>query len=120
MLEDRADHSVDYLAQNTDHFMEVARKRPELVRLNSSLHARVPQVFADVNRDKALKQGVELQDVYRPLRAFMGSLFVNYFNRFGAPGRSTSRRSPDTGPKPKRLRSFTSETPKARCYPFPR
>jgi HAE1 family hydrophobic/amphiphilic exporter-1 len=83
MLEDRAGHSVDYLAQNTDHFMEVARKRPELVRLNSSLHARVPQVFADVNRDKALKQGVELQDVYRTLRAFMGSLFVNYFNRFG-------------------------------------
>ena len=37
MLEDRAGHSVDYLAENTDHFMEVARKRPELVRLNRLL-----------------------------------------------------------------------------------
>jgi HAE1 family hydrophobic/amphiphilic exporter-1 len=83
MLEDRAGHSVDYLAQNIDRFLEAARQRPELTHLNSSLNAHVPQVFADVNRDRALKQGVELQDVYRTLRAFMGSLFVNYFNRFG-------------------------------------
>ena len=83
MLEDRAGHSVDYLAENVDRFMDAARKRPELARLNSSLNARVPQVFANVDRDKTLKQGVELQDVYRTLRAFMGSLFVNYFNRFG-------------------------------------
>jgi len=83
MLEDRAGHSVEYLASNVDRFMAAAQKRPELARLNSALNARVPQVFANVNRDKALKQGVELQDVYRTLRAFMGSLFVNYFNRFG-------------------------------------
>ncbi len=83
MIEDRGGHSVEYLAQNVDRFMDAARKRPELARLNSSLNARVPQVFANVDRDKALKQGVELQDVYRTLRAFMGSLFVNYFNRFG-------------------------------------
>src|SRR5581483_1239484 len=83
MVEDRAGRSVDYLAQNVDRFMDAAQKRPELTRLNSSLNARVPQVFANVDRDKVLKQGVELQDVYRTLRAFMGSLFVNYFNRFG-------------------------------------
>ena len=83
MLEDRAGKSVDYLAQNTDRFLEAARKRPELTRLNSSLNAKVPQVFVDVDRDKVLKQGVELEDVYNTLRAFMGSLFVNYFNRFG-------------------------------------
>ena len=83
MLEDRAGHTVDYLAEHVDRFMDAARKRPELARLNSSLNARVPQVFANVDRDKTLKQGVELQDVYLTLRAFMGSLFVNYFNRFG-------------------------------------
>jgi HAE1 family hydrophobic/amphiphilic exporter-1 len=83
MVEDRAGHSVDYLAENVDRFMDAARKRPELARLNNSLNARVPQVFANVDRDKTLKQGVELQDVYGTLRAFMGSLFVNYFNRFG-------------------------------------
>jgi hydrophobic/amphiphilic exporter-1 (mainly G- bacteria), HAE1 family len=83
MLQDRAGRSVDFLAQNVNRFLDVARKRPELSRLNSSLIARVPQVYARVERDKALKQGVDIEEVYRTLKAFMGSLFVNYFNRFG-------------------------------------
>jgi HAE1 family hydrophobic/amphiphilic exporter-1 len=83
MLEDRAGKSVDYLAENTDRFLQAAQKRPVFVRLNSSLNARVPQVLVDVDRDKVLKQGVEVKDVYSTIQAFMGSLFVNYFNRFG-------------------------------------
>ncbi len=43
----------------------------------------VPQQFVDVDRDKVIKQGVPLNDVYRTIQAFMGGLFVNYFNRFG-------------------------------------
>ena len=83
MLEDRAGKSVDYLAENTDRFLQAAQKRPELARLNSSLNAKVPQVLVAVDRDKVLKQGVEVKDVYSTIQAFMGSLFVNYFNRFG-------------------------------------
>jgi HAE1 family hydrophobic/amphiphilic exporter-1 len=83
MLEDRAGKSVDYLAENTDRFLQAAQQRPELDRLNSSLNARVPQVLVDVDRDKVLKQGVEVKDAYSTIQAFMGSLFVNYFNRFG-------------------------------------
>ena len=44
---------------------------------------RVPQLFVNVDRDKALKQGVDLGQVYQTLQAFMGGYFVNYFNRFG-------------------------------------
>jgi hydrophobic/amphiphilic exporter-1 (mainly G- bacteria), HAE1 family len=83
MLEDRAGKSVDYLAENTDRFLQSAQKRPELARLNSSLNAKVPQVLVAVDRDKVLKQGVEIKDVYSTIQTFMGSLFVNYFNRFG-------------------------------------
>jgi len=83
MLEDRAGKSVAYLAENTDRFLKAAQERPELARLNSSLNARVPQVLVEVDRDKVLKQGVEVKDVYSTVQAFMGSLFVNYFNRFG-------------------------------------
>jgi len=83
MLEDRVGKDVPYLAEQTDRFLEAARKRPELTRLNSSLNAQVPQVQVQVDKDKVLKQGVEIEDVYATLRAFMGSLFVNYFNRFG-------------------------------------
>jgi HAE1 family hydrophobic/amphiphilic exporter-1 len=83
MLEDQVGKDVPYLADNTRRFLDAARKRPELTRLNSSLNAAVPQVLVAVDRDKVLKQGVEVDDVYSTLRAFMGSLFVNYFNRFG-------------------------------------
>ena len=43
----------------------------------------VPQQYLEVDREKALKQGVALTDVYRTIQAYMGGLFVNYFNRFG-------------------------------------
>ena len=43
----------------------------------------VPQLFVDVDRDKVLKQGVEISQVYQTLQSFMGGYFVNYFNRFG-------------------------------------
>jgi HAE1 family hydrophobic/amphiphilic exporter-1 len=43
----------------------------------------VPQQFIGVDRDKVIKQGVAINDVYRTIQAFMGGLFINYFNRFG-------------------------------------
>src|SRR5262249_24830418 len=43
----------------------------------------VPQQFIAVDRDKVLKQGVDIKDVYRTIQAFMGGAFINYFNRFG-------------------------------------
>src|SRR5205807_10527704 len=43
----------------------------------------VPQQFVNVDREKVLKQGVALSDVYSTIQAYMGGLFVNYFNEFG-------------------------------------
>jgi HAE1 family hydrophobic/amphiphilic exporter-1 len=51
--------------------------------VHSSLITNVPQGYANVDRDKVLKQEVDLEEVYRTLNAFMGTLLVNYFNRFG-------------------------------------
>jgi len=83
MLEDRSGQSVEFLAQNTNRFLEVARARPEFASLTTTFIPSVPQVFADVDHDKVLKQGVDLGAVYRTLQAFMGGSFVNYFNLFG-------------------------------------
>ena len=63
--------------------IEEARKRPELSAVSTTFRPTVPQVFADVDRDKVLKQGVEISDVYKVLQSFMGSGFINYFNKFG-------------------------------------
>ena len=83
VLEDRAGKDVAYLAQNTQKFMEAANKRPEVARVMTTGLPSVPQIFVDVDRDKVLKQGIALSDVYKTLQAYMGSGFINYFNRFG-------------------------------------
>lgn len=83
ILEDRAGKDVAYLAENTKKFIEVASKRPEIARVMTTALPSVPQIFVDVDRDKVLKQGVQLADVYKTLQAYMGSGFINYFNRFG-------------------------------------
>ena len=64
--------------------MAAAAKRKELDRTSPrTFLPTVPQVFVKVDRDKVLKQGVALADVYRTLQCYMGGIFVNYFNRFG-------------------------------------
>ncbi len=83
LLEDRAGKDVPFLAQNMKTFLEAARKRPELGTLIPTFQPNVPQVFVDVDRDKVIKQGIDLTSVYQTLQTFMGGYFVNYFNRFG-------------------------------------
>jgi HAE1 family hydrophobic/amphiphilic exporter-1 len=63
--------------------MAAARKRPEIGSLSTTFLPSVPQQFVTVDRDKVIKQGVAINDVYRTIQAFMGGLFINYFNRFG-------------------------------------
>jgi len=82
-LQDRSGGSIDFLDQNLQRFLAAARKRPELTGLNSPFSASVPQIYADVDRDKVLKQGVAVGDVYQTLQAYLGGLFLNQFNRFG-------------------------------------
>jgi HAE1 family hydrophobic/amphiphilic exporter-1 len=83
VLEDRGGNDIPYLAANVDKFLAAARKRPEIAGINTSFLPSVPQEFVEVDRDKALKQGVAISDVYTTLQAYMGGIFVNYFNRFG-------------------------------------
>jgi HAE1 family hydrophobic/amphiphilic exporter-1 len=82
-LQDRSGGSVAELDANVQKFLAEARKRPELAGVTSPFSAAIPQVFVDVDRDKALKEGVALPDVYQTLQTFLGGLYVNQFNRFG-------------------------------------
>ena len=83
VLEDRAGKDVEFLNSNLNRFMAAARKRPEIASLSTTFLGSVPQQFIDVDRDKVIKQGVAIADVYQTIQAFMGGLFINYFNRFG-------------------------------------
>jgi HAE1 family hydrophobic/amphiphilic exporter-1 len=83
VLEDRAGEDLPFLAANVAKFMDAARKRPEIASVNTTFLPVVPQLYVNVDRDKALKEGVELSEVYKTLQAFMGGYFIDYFNRFG-------------------------------------
>ena len=83
VLEDRSGSDLSFLSENVKKFITAAKKRPELSRITTTFSPSVPQMFVNVDRDKVLKQGIDLADVYQTLQCFMGGTFVNYFNRFG-------------------------------------
>jgi hydrophobic/amphiphilic exporter-1 (mainly G- bacteria), HAE1 family len=83
VLEDRAGRDVQFLASNLDKFLAAASKRPEIGSVATTFLPNVPQEFVEVDRDKVLKQGVQISDVYNTIQAYMGGLFINYFNDFG-------------------------------------
>ncbi len=103
MLEDKSGRQdLTYLKQNLDKFMAEAKKHTNILTgLSTTFLPSVPQLYVKVDRDKALKQGVPLSEVYRTLQAYLGGAFVNYFNRFGrqwqvyVEAEDEYRRSPD-------------------------
>jgi HAE1 family hydrophobic/amphiphilic exporter-1 len=82
-IQDRSGGDVQYLATNLEKFIAAARKRPEVGSINTVFRPAVPQVYADVDRDKVIKQGVSVSSVFQTLQAFLGGAYINQFNRFG-------------------------------------
>jgi len=105
-LQDRSGGSPDYLAEQTRRFMEAARKRPEIARINTLYRAAVPQVYADIDRSKVLKSGVPLGDVNTTLGALLGSSYINDFNRFGRVYKVYLQAEPEFRRDPKQIGLF--------------
>jgi len=83
MLQDKGGNDPDYLAANTIKFIIAANARPEIGKAFSTFQSAVPQRFMDIDREKALKLGIKLNDLYTTVGAFMGGSYVNDFTRFG-------------------------------------
>ena len=84
ILEDRSggdDPAV--LTKNVFAFLGAISKRPEIAAAIPSYQPAVPQLYVDVDKEKALEQQVDLTNVYTTMQTFMGGYLVNYFNRFG-------------------------------------
>ena len=82
-IEDRADVGYEELYQSLQAVLGRAYQTPELAGVFSSYQVNVPQVFADVDRARAKEQGVALTDVFETMQVYLGSLYINDFNRFG-------------------------------------
>jgi HAE1 family hydrophobic/amphiphilic exporter-1 len=84
VLEDRSGSGdLKFLTANTYKFIGALKSRPEIAAAIPSFAPAVPQLYVDVDREKAAQQQVNLSDVYTTMQAFMGGTLVNYFNRFG-------------------------------------
>jgi multidrug efflux pump len=84
VLEDRSGtDDPATLTKNVFAFLGALKDRPEIAAAIPSYQPAVPQLYADVDREKVLQQQVSLSDVYTTMQTFMGGYLVNYFNRFG-------------------------------------
>src|SRR5262249_2870507 len=83
IIEDRADLGVAELQRQIDRVIARATERDKVEKLFSICRANVPQLFVDVNRDQCASMGVNPKDVFDTLQIYLGSYYVNDFNRFG-------------------------------------
>ncbi len=81
-LEARADASYTDLQNALDTLKYYASKCPEISGLSTSMQSDIPQLFFDVDRDKAKLQGIPVSDIFSTMKAFTGSVYVNDFNMY--------------------------------------
>ena len=82
-IEDRAGLGYRALDQATNAFLGAAAKAPELAGLFTSYRVNVPQLYADIDRTRARQLGVAVPDIFETLQTYLGSVYVNDFNKFG-------------------------------------
>ncbi len=82
-VEDRADLGYDALYQNVQQIIGKSYQTPGLAGVFSTFTVNVPQLDADIDRVKAKQQGVPLENLFETMQIYLGSLYVNDFNRFG-------------------------------------
>src|SRR5712691_9088974 len=82
-IEDRADLGYDALFHNIQTLIGKGYQTPGLAGVFSTFTVNVPQLDADIDRVKAKQQGVPLQNLFDTMQVYLGSLYVNDFNRFG-------------------------------------
>ena len=81
-LEARGDASWDNLVSATDTFLYYASRAPELQGVSSAMQSEIPQLYFDVDRDRAKFLGIPLSDIFSTMKAYHGSAYANDFNMF--------------------------------------
>ncbi len=82
VLEARGDATYDDLARAVDTLRYYSAESPEFAGLSTSMQSDIPQLFFDVDRDKAKLRGIPMSDIFSTMKAFTGSVYVNDFNMF--------------------------------------
>ncbi len=82
-IEDRSGMGLESLFKETTSTLQKGNQTPGLAGVFSSFDINVPQIDSHVDREKAKTYGIPLGDVFDTMQVYLGSLYVNDFNRFG-------------------------------------
>jgi HAE1 family hydrophobic/amphiphilic exporter-1 len=106
MLQDKSGNTPEFLAAESNKFMQAALARKEIGNIFTTYSASVPQRYIDIDKDKVLKSGVSLDDLYSTIGAFLGGAYVNDFNRFGRLYKTYVQAEPEFRTKPSDIGLF--------------
>jgi HAE1 family hydrophobic/amphiphilic exporter-1 len=118
MIQDKVGKTPQYLSENLMKFIQAANARPEIARAFSTFQASVPQRFMDINKEKALKMGINLNDLYKTVGAFMGGAYVNDFTRFGRLYKTYLQAEPQYRSKESDINNFFIKNNKGNMVPL--
>jgi HAE1 family hydrophobic/amphiphilic exporter-1 len=118
MLQDRSGGSVEQLSEMLEKLTLAARKRPEISSLITTFRPSVPQLFVNVDQDRILKQGLQFNEVYQTLQAFLGGAYVNQFNRFGRQWKVYIQAEPEYRTSVDKINSFYVRNSKSEMTPL--
>ncbi len=106
MIQDKGGNTPEYLDSITRKFIAAAATRPEIGNIFTSYQGKVPQIYLDINKDLALKAGVDLNDLYNTISTYLGGAYVNDFTRFGRLYKAYVMAKPEFRQTPKQLNLF--------------
>jgi HAE1 family hydrophobic/amphiphilic exporter-1 len=117
-VEDRGGASLEVLAQSVEQLMIAAQTRPELGPLNTTFRPGVPQTFLDIDRVKVQKLGINLIDVFSTLQTYLGSTYINDFNKFGRTYQVRAQAASDFRNKPDDILRFEVRNQNGQMVPL--
>ncbi len=117
-VEDRDGAGFEELHAQLQGALAEGYKRKELAGLFSSFQVSVPQIDADVDRERAKTYGVSLNDVFETLQVYLGSLYVNDFNRFGRTYQVNVQAEPEFRTQPEMIRRLETRSASGAMVPL--
>jgi hydrophobic/amphiphilic exporter-1 (mainly G- bacteria), HAE1 family len=118
MIQDKTGNTPQYLAEQTQLFIQAARKRPEIGAAFTTFQASSPQRYLDIDREKALKLGLNLKDVYTTVGSFLGGSYVNDLNLFGRVYKTYLQAEPEYRYSDKELQLFYVKSNTGKMVPL--
>ncbi len=118
MLQDRSGNTPAYLGEQAARFIQAARKRPEIGSIFTTFRPGVAQKLIEVDRDKTLKAGISLDEMYTTIGAFLGGAYVNDFNRFGRLYKAYIQAEPEYRQNEEQINLFFIKNKKGESVPL--